>query len=329
MTTLLLHGTLVKEKGPAMHGNRSTGVRDPRTGPDSESAMGLLVLNKPSGFTSRELVNQVARRFPGIKVGHAGTLDPLASGVLVVCLGAATRLVEELQHLRKSYRTVIRLGARSDTLDADGRIVEEARPRVPSACEVEVALQCFRGEVLQKPPDYSALKIKGRRAYKLARAGQSVELAPRLVRIDRIAPLSYTWPQLELEVDCGSGTFIRSIARDVGEELACGGLVESLIRTRIGPFTLEEALDPAQLTTRSIERHLRPASDAVPDLPRVVLDARQLEFVIHGRKLAAAELAGRAVSAGRLALLDQAGSLVALGEFDPESGCLQPRKVLV
>jgi tRNA pseudouridine55 synthase len=293
------------------------------------AAMGFLILDKPSGLTSRELVDRVARLFPRIKVGHAGTLDPLASGILIVCVGAATRLVETLQQLPKSYRTVFRLGARSDTLDADGRIVEEPCPRVPTPLEVEHALPPFLGEVVQKPPDYSALKIKGRRAYDLARSGQSVELAPRLVRIDHIALLRYEWPHLELEIDCGSGTYIRSIARDVGEALACGGLVETLIRTRVGPFTLEEAVCPGEVSTESIDRYLRTALDAVPDLPRVVLDDRQLESVVHGRRLPAAELGGPPVPAGRVALVDHAGNLVALGDLDPEDGWLQPRKVLI
>ena len=252
--------------------------------------MGILILNKPSGITSRELVDRVVRLFPRIKVGHAGTLDPLASGILIVCVGAATRLVETLQQLPKSYRTVIRLGARSDTLDADGRIVAEPSPRVPSPLEVEHALPRFLGEVVQKPPDYSALKIKGRRAYDLARAGQVVELAPRLVRIDRIAVLRYEWPRLELEIDCGSGTYIRSIARDVGEAWPAADSSRPWSGPGSGRSRSNRRWTPRTLSTESIDRHLRPALDAVPDLPRLVLDSRQLEAVVHGRRLTAAEL---------------------------------------
>src|SRR5262245_21583033 len=138
---------------------------------------GVVILDKPSGMTSRALVDRVARRFARVKVGHAGTLDPLASGILIVCIGTATRLVEELQELPKSYRTVVRLGARSDTLDALGRIVEDSCLRIPAREEVAEAVPQFVGHVLQQPPDYSALKIRGRRAYDLARAGQAVELA--------------------------------------------------------------------------------------------------------------------------------------------------------
>ena len=206
---------------------------------------------------------------------------------MLICIGAATRLVEMLQQPSKSYRTKICLGARSDTLDADGRITFEPSARAPSAEEVKSALVPLVGEVLQKPPDYSALKIQGRRADDLARAGRALELAPRTVRIDEIAVLGYAWPHVELEVVCGSGTYIRSIARDLGEALACGGYVASLVRTRIGPFLLEHALDASALSTESIQRHLRPALDAVAGLPRLVLESHELEAITHGRRLTA------------------------------------------
>ena len=201
---------------------------------------GLLNIDKPSGISSRAVVDLVARLLPRIKAGHAGTLDPLASGVLVVCVGSTTRLIESVQRMTKTYRTVIRLGARSETLDADGQVEVVENPRVPSEPEVRQALAGQVGEILQRPPEYSALKVKGQRAYRLARAGRVIDLEPRLVRIDRVELLSYQWPLLELEIACGGGTYIRSIARDVGEALACGGLVATLVRTRIGPFTVEE-----------------------------------------------------------------------------------------
>jgi tRNA pseudouridine55 synthase len=299
----------------------------PRAKPVRQS--GILIFDKPSGLTSRALVDRVVRVIPRVKVGHAGTLDPLASGLLIVCIGAATRLVEMLQQLPKSYQTKIRLGARSDTLDADGRILSDSSARIPSADEVERVLLPLLGQVAQQPPEYSALKIKGRRAYDLARTGHALELAPRRVRIDRLAVLRFDWPCLELEIDCGSGTYIRSIARDIGEALACGGYVETLVRTRIGPFTLEQAVDPAELSAESIDRHLRPALDAVPGLPRLVLDARELDAVAHGRRLVVSELVDPPLRAAQVALVDSAGSLVALGEFDADRRWLQPRKVFV
>jgi tRNA pseudouridine55 synthase len=269
-----------------------------------------------------------------VKVGHAGTLDPLARGILIVCVGPATRLTEVLQHMGKSYRTLIRLGARSDTLDADGVIQSEASPRVPSLQEIQEALIPLRGRVEQMPPEHSALKIKGRRAYDLARSGRTVDLAPRVVQIDRIAVLAYGWPELELEIDCSKGTYIRSIARDVGEALGCGGYVQSLVRTRIGPFTIEEAIDPLSLSADSIGRLLRPAADAVAHLPRFVLEASEIEAVAHGRTVAVPEIQRPAPPAnlthvGQVALVDTVGRLLALAELDSEGKSLQPRIVLI
>src|SRR6516162_3635011 len=146
---------------------------------------GILNLHKPSGITSRQVVDRVAALLPRVKVGHAGTLDPLASGVLVVCVGAATRLVESIQRMTKTYHAVILLGARSDTLDADGRMTAVENPRIPTQQEVCLAITGHVGMVAQLPPEYSALRVKGQRAYDLARAGQAVDLEPRMVRIDR------------------------------------------------------------------------------------------------------------------------------------------------
>jgi tRNA pseudouridine55 synthase len=293
------------------------------------TASGILVLNKPTGITSRKLVDQVARLLPRTKVGHAGTLDPLATGILIVCVGAATRLVENVQDLPKTYRTLIRLGARSDTLDADGRIEIEASPNVPSSGEIQQAIFPLAGTVMQQPPAFSAIKIQGKRAYDLARAGQTIDLTPRLVRIDRIGVIDYAWPHLELEIECGGGTYIRSIARDVGDALGCGGYVEALVRTRTGPFTLELAIDPQALSSESIQGLLRPALDAVPTLPRLELDAGQIEAITQGKRLRAQDLPGELTGlAGQVALLNSEGTLIALGELEPEQGWLQPRKVL-
>jgi tRNA pseudouridine55 synthase len=290
---------------------------------------GVLVLNKPSGITSRKLVDQVARLASRSKVGHAGTLDPLATGILIVCIGSATRLVENLQDLPKTYRTLVRLGARSDTLDADGQIEIEQSPRIPSLLDIERALQPLTGEVDQRPPAYSALKIQGRRAYDLARAGRALELAPRRVRIDRIDVLQYDWPSLELEIDCGGGTYVRSIARDVGETLGCGGFVQTLVRTRTGPFTLADAIEPALLSSESIYHYLRPAIDAVAAVPKLIIDASQVEAVAQGRRLSTQDLGAVPFADGQVALVDREGILIAMAEFDIAQGWIQPRKVLV
>jgi tRNA pseudouridine55 synthase len=288
---------------------------------------GVLNLNKPSGPTSRDVVNQVARILGRVKVGHAGTLDPLASGVLVVCVGSATRLIDSIQRMPKTYRTVIRLGARSDTLDAQGRVEQVADPPIPDEAEIRQAVSTQVGEIFQVPPEYSALKIQGRRAHELARSGRSVDLAPRAVRIDRIDLVSYAWPRLELEIDCAGGTYIRSLARDVGDVLGCGGFVEVLTRTRIGAFDLADAVDPSALTQASLPGHLLSPLVAVPDLPRIVLAEANVADIMLGRSLAPGRPGVGTPPPGPVALLGPDGGLIAIAEVDPE-GKLQPRKVL-
>jgi len=290
---------------------------------------GILNLDKPTGITSRAVVDRVARLLPRIKVGHAGTLDPLASGVLIICVGSATRLIEAVQRMTKVYRTVIRLGARSDTLDAEGRVTVVENPSVPSELEVRQAVAGQVGERLQLPPEYSALKIKGQRAYDLARTGRVIDLQPRLVRIDRADLVSYRWPHLELEIACGGGTYIRSIARDLGEALACGGLVAALVRTRIGPFALDSSADPTTLTSSSLAANLRPAVDAVPDLPTITLNESQARAIAQGRVVDAANLALDSLPHGEIALLDADGRLIAIGQGDSSRRTIHPRKVLM
>lgn len=289
---------------------------------------GLLNLNKPAGMTSRAAIDRVARPLRGTKVGHAGTLDPLATGVLVVCVGAATRLIEFVQRMPKTYRTVIRLGATSDTLDADGAVTEVAAPRRPDEEEVRAVVARQVGTIEQMPPRFSALKVGGRRAYDLARAGEEVALASRRVTIARIDVLGYEWPRLELEIDCGGGTYIRSIARDLGDAIGCGGLVEALVRTRIGPFDLAGAIDPDALSVGTIPGRLMPALAAVADLPRVALSAGQVADVTQGRPIDPDDPAAVDVGAGEVALVGPDGMLVAVAERVDGTRLIAPRRVL-
>jgi tRNA pseudouridine55 synthase len=286
---------------------------------------GVLCLNKPTGMTSRAVVDRVVRPLGRkVKVGHAGTLDPLASGVLVVCVGAATRLIEYVQRQAKTYRTVVLLGARSDTHDADGTVTADPHAYAPTADAVAAVVGSQVGTIFQKPPEFSALKVEGRRAYDLARAGESVNLAPRPVTIHKIEIRSYDWPRLELEVECEGGTYIRSIARDVGEALGCGGLVEVLVRTRIGAFSIVDALDPLTLSAATIRALIRPAAEAVTQLPSVPITAEQVADVARGRSISVP-----GVPAGEVALLGSDGLLVAIADADPRTGKVAPKRVLV
>ncbi|WP_250847106.1 tRNA pseudouridine(55) synthase TruB [Aquisphaera insulae] len=291
--------------------------------------IGILNINKPVGISSRSVVDRVERLLPRTKVGHAGTLDPLASGVLVMGVGRATRLVETIQELPKTYRATIRLGGRSDTLDADGEVVWEESAPIPTVEQVDSALKTQVGTILQRPPAYSAIRVGGKRSYDLARAGRATELAPRPVRIDRVERLSYEWPRLELEVDCGGGTYIRSIARDVGEALGCGGFIEVLCRTRIGMFAIADSLNPDDLTEENIRGSLLSPRAAVSHLAAIPLDDVQLGLVANGRPLDAARLSVRPSADGDVALIAPDGSLAALGVADLAMGAVRPRKVLI
>src|SRR5262245_27595824 len=204
---------------------------------------GVLVVNKPVGITSRDAVDRAQRWFArGTKVGHTGTLDPLASGVLVLCLGHATRLTEFVQDMPKKYVSEFTLGSRSETDDAEGPIVPTNGDVRPDRCTAAAVLSEFVGEIDQTPPAYSAARSGGQRAYTLARRGRSADLSPRRVRIDRIVVTSFAFPKLRLEIDSGKGTYIRSLARDLGERLGCGAYVSKLCRTRVGSFSVDDAV---------------------------------------------------------------------------------------
>lgn len=239
---------------------------------------GLLVVDKPGGMTSRDAVDRVQRWFPkGTKIGHTGTLDPLATGVLVVCIGAATRLADYVQAMGKSYTSRFRLGATSSSDDADGEVTETPAAVPPPREQVVEALAGFVGTVAQVPPAVSALKVGGRRAHDLARKGERFELTARPVRIDAVRLIEYAWPFADVEVYCGKGTYIRSIARDLGAKLGCGGLVQTLRRTRVGPFMAEQGVGVDE-PPADIGAVLRPMAQAVVGMPTDCLgedDARR------------------------------------------------------
>jgi tRNA pseudouridine55 synthase len=227
---------------------------------------GLIVLDKPAGMTSARAVDAVKRLLPrGTKVGHAGTLDPFATGVLLLLVGRATKQCEMLMDQAKSYEATIKLGATTATDDPESP--EEpygaGAIRPVSRATIEAALPRFVGEILQRPPVFSALKIAGKRAADRVRAGQHVELEPRRVRVYAIELVEYQWPSLKLKIDCGRGTYIRSIARDLGEVLNVGGYLTQLRRTRIGQFTADEAVSLAALSGQNVEQHLRAFTRAV------------------------------------------------------------------
>jgi tRNA pseudouridine55 synthase len=202
---------------------------------------GIFTINKPRGMTSHDVVACVRRLTHQKRVGHAGTLDPAAEGVLPICLGQATRLAEYLSERGKAYRATIRFGAVTDTYDAEGMVVREA-PVTLTRDEIAAALPSFLGEQMQVPPVYSAIKRGGRKLYELARAGEAIDVELRPVRIDTLTIVDWQIPDLVLDVECGKGTYIRSLAYDLGERLGPGAHLAALTRTRSGPFTLAQSV---------------------------------------------------------------------------------------
>jgi tRNA pseudouridine55 synthase len=247
---------------------------------------GILNLNKPAGVTSRDVVNLVQRLVGRkTKVGHAGTLDPLARGVLVVALGPATRLIEYVQQMPKTYQAEFLLGRHSDTEDVDGHVAYLDSPPVPNEEEIRAALPQFTGKILQRPPAYCALKVDGRRAYDLAREGQHVELSPREIVVYRLVLDRYDYPSMGLTIECGSGTYVRSLGRDLAESLGTAAVMSALVRTTIGPFRVDEAVDPDSLTRDTWAHALLPPATAVSHLASLTLDDEAVRRIQNGQMI--------------------------------------------
>lgn len=247
---------------------------------------GFLCLNKPAGITSRDAVNRIQRQIKPAKVGHAGTLDPIASGVLVLAIGKATRLVPYVQRMAKQYRATFELGKTSDTEDITGSVKTCGDVSPPEAASVRAACQQFVGEIQQRPPIFSALHVNGKRAYDLARRGEAVELTPRTIVVHSIQLIEYSFPHLKIDVSCGSGTYIRSLGRDIGALLACGAVMADLQRTSIGSFHIENSKLPDELPDRaSITDWLMPPLVGVEALSRVTVDSKEIEAISYGQRI--------------------------------------------
>lgn len=247
---------------------------------------GLLNINKPSGVTSRWAVDQIQRLVRPQKAGHAGTLDPLASGVLVVCVGAATRLIEYVQRMPKSYTATFLLGRQSPTEDTEGEVTLLDGAPIPSLEQIDAAARTFAGTIKQRPPAFSALKVEGRRAYDLARRGEAVALEARDIVVHSIDVESYEYPELRLRIQCGSGTYVRSLGRDLAATLGTAAVMSALVRTAIGSFRLDDAVNPKELTRENWTEWLLPATRAVESLPRLGLTESEVAKIRAGQCIA-------------------------------------------
>ena len=213
---------------------------------------GLLLVDKEKTWTSFDAVAKARNLLNVKKVGHTGTLDPMATGLLVLCVGKATKMAERLTGLDKEYIGEITFGATSTTDDAEGELSKREHVDPVTLEEIQAALKAFEGEVEQMPPQFSAKKVGGKRAYKLARKGEKVELKAKKIKINEIEILDYQWPKLTLRIDCGKGTYIRAIARDLGEQLSVGGYLSALERTKVGQFGLEYAKKVGEISEKDV-----------------------------------------------------------------------------
>ncbi|MEM8858446.1 MAG: tRNA pseudouridine(55) synthase TruB, partial [Chloroflexota bacterium] len=235
------------------------------------------------GMTSHDVVGRV-RRVAGLRrVGHTGTLDPMATGVLVICLGRATRLVEYVVGRPKTYLGVVRLGQTTDSYDADGEILTDVPAPKVRAEQLEPLLNQFRGDILQVPPMVSAIKKDGKKLYELAREGKTVERPPRPVKIYQLDCLDISGADLTIRVQCSAGTYIRSIAHDLGQLLGCGAHLISLRRERVGTFDLDSAVPLEQLSSENIQTHLRPMDLAVQHLLEVHVSVENEQNLLNGK----------------------------------------------
>lgn len=291
---------------------------------------GILNIDKPSGQTSFSLVAIVKRLTGERHVGHAGTLDPLASGVLPVCLGQATRIVEFLQDAPKTYRAQIELGIVTDTYDAAGSITSRSDPSGISREQFTAALNPFCGLIWQIPPMYSALKHQGKPLYQLARAGITIERKSRQAQIYRLELVDWQPPLATIEVTCGKGTYIRSLAHDLGQALGCGAYLKSLIRSRYGLFDIKDAISVPQLEDACRngygQQFLYPIDSVLSHWAALVVNDDNQENIRHGRPLVLESVAF-AENRCRVYALD--GHFIAVLRFNTEKGQWQPEKVFV
>jgi len=286
---------------------------------------GILLLDKPAGMSSNAALQRVRRLLGGCKAGHAGSLDPLATGMLPICLGEATKIAGEILSSRKRYRFTVTLGTRTSTADREGPVIEHAP--VPDRWQegLEAALRGFLGRGRQVPPMYSALKRDGRPLYELARAGVTVERAPREIEIFELVPVSLTDESAELDVLCSKGTYVRTLAEDIARALGTCGHVTALRRSWVEPFE-QEPMETLEAVTRACEAgaapRLLPADQPLAHLPAVALEPWQADRIAHGQEV----ILVRSPAPGRVRLYEPAGRFLGMGESDGR-GKIRPRRL--
>jgi tRNA pseudouridine55 synthase len=289
---------------------------------------GVLNINKPPGMTSHDVVLRVRRILKEKRIGHTGTLDPLATGVLVLCVGKATRIAQYLEAGEKEYRAIMRLGVTTDTLDAEGRVLETRPHTHPDREKIIEVMRQFTGSIMQQPPAYSAVKVSGVPSYKLARAGKAGPLASRPVTIFTLELTSYEHPLVGFTVRCSKGVYVRTLCADMGETLGMGAHLTSLVRTCSGGFSLDRAitLDALAETVAAgdQEQALISIDEALADFPAVLLNEQESLRVMHGNQISCPEKLANSAK-DRVRLHDSMTRLIAIARVD--AGVIKPELV--
>ena len=290
---------------------------------------GMILLDKPRGFTSNAALQKVRWLLNAEKAGHTGSLDPLATGVLPLCFGEATKFSQSLLDADKGYETVAQLGVTTTTADAEGEVIER-KPVSVSQAQLEAALPQFRGDLQQVPPMYSALKRDGQPLYKLARAGEVVEREPRSVTIARLDLLSLEDDRARLAVACSKGTYIRTLVEDIGHALGCGAHVAELRRTQAGPFGLSQTVSLEELErvhseggAEAVDAFLKPVDSGLEHWPLLQLSEHSAFYWLHGQPVRAPE----APKFGMVRVQDHNGRFIGIGEVS-EDGRIAPRRLI-
>lgn len=287
---------------------------------------GLLNINKPARWTSRDVVNRINRQARSLKMGHAGTLDPLATGVLMVCVGPATRLVPYLHELRKTYVATFLLGQRSVSDDIDTDIERLVDVPAVTTTQIRDVLPRFLGRITQRPPAYSAVWVEGKRAYREARKGKPVQVPEREVEVTRIELLEHHEEAFTLEIECGSGTYVRSIGRDIAQACGSSAVMSALCRTRVGEFTVQSGIPPEAVHHDTIHNQLLPPSLAISGRQQVLLNAEETYRIEHGNDVRIS--VPQILTSAEVGICNPQGVLIAMGNYHAAEGLLVPRIVL-
>lgn len=297
---------------------------------------GIINVYKEKGFTSHDVVAKLRGILKQRKIGHTGTLDPDAEGVLPVCLGKATKLCDFLTDKDKEYRAVLRLGIETDTQDITGNITDEQEVNISEA-EAEEAVMSFAGSYAQIPPMYSALKVNGKKLYELAREGKTIEREPRIITIHNIVIEDINLPDITIRVRCSKGTYIRTLCYDIGKKLGCGGCMKSLVRTRSGIFDIEDSLKLDEIESLrdkgSLEEYIFPVDGIFSDYPRAAVKEDAEKMLLNGNSMYESQLVFEgetgAVKNSDIRIYDTSGIFTGIYRYNNDSRQFKPVKVFL